>query len=190
MHLNPIKKTILEAMIKERQPRKPKYFAAKVGLNFSSCMMHILGLKKAGYVSSPEKGYYQITALGTRILKLRVSKEEATSLLNPVSSEKEFYFHTGINNYSGTHANSLLDFCKKLENVELKSIEFHLFRKDFEQWLKSIGDLELAKKMGIIRKTGTLGEELRRIIHKTAKDRCNELLNLSRTSKTITPMGK
>lgn len=182
MRLNPIKKTILEAMAKESQPRNPKYFATKVGLNFSSCMMHILGLRKAGYVSSPEKGYYQITDLGREALKPKFSKEEAASLLSPLALEKAFHFYTGINQYSGIQANSLIDFCKKIENIDIKSIEFHLSRKDFEQWLQSIGDQELAKKIEIIRETGTSGEELRRKVYQLAKTHCDELIDLSKSS--------
>ena len=179
MRLNPIKKTILEVMAEEIQPRKPKDIAQKVGLNFSSCMMHILGLKKAGYVSSPEKGYYKITDLGRELLKPKVSKEAAASLLSPVAPEKAFYFHTGINKYSGLQANSLPDFCEKLKNADIHSLEFHLSRKDFERWLESIGDLELAKKMGIIRETEVSGEELRRLIYNAIKTRCDVLMTLS-----------
>ena len=79
MRLNPIKKRILEAMAEERQPRKPKDIAQKVGLNFSSCMMHILGLKKAGFVASPEKGYYQVTELGKQAVGPTMSKEAAAA---------------------------------------------------------------------------------------------------------------
>jgi predicted transcriptional regulator len=182
MRLNPIKTTILEIMAKESQPRKPKDIAKKVGLNFSSCMMHILGLKKAGYVSSPEKGYYEITDLGRETLKPKVSKEVAASLLSPLTPEKAFYFYTGINQYSGMQAQSLPDFCEKIKNADINSVEFHFSRKDFEQWLESIGDRELAKKMGIIRETEAYGEELRRMIYEATRTRCDELMNLSKSS--------
>lgn len=179
MRLTSIKKTILEVMAKENQPRKPKDIAQKVGLNFSSCMMHILGLKKAGYVSSPEKGYYQITNLGRELLEPKISKEAATSLISPLALEKAFYFYTEINQYSGLHANSLPDFCEKIKHADIRSLEFHLSRKDFERWLESIGDRELAKKMGIIRETEVSGEELRKLVYKATKTRCDELMNLT-----------
>ncbi len=182
MRLTPIKKSILEVMAKENQPKKPKEIAQKVGLNFSSCMMHILGLKKAGYVSSPEKGYYQITGRGREFLASKVSKEEALSLLSPVAPEKAFYFYTGMNQYSGLQANGILDFCEKIKDIDIRSVEFHLSRKDFERWLESIGDRELAKKLGIIRDAKASGEELRRLVYKTAKTHCDELLNLSKVS--------
>jgi len=180
MRLNPIKKTILEVMAEESHPRKPKDIARKVELNFSSCMMHILGLKKAGYVSSPEKGYYQITNLGREILEPKVNKEVAASLLGPLAPEKAFYFYTGVNQYLGLLANSLPDFCKKIKNADIKSVEFHLSRKDFERWLESIGDQEQAKKMGIIRETEASGEELRRLVYEAAKTRCDKLMIVSK----------
>ncbi|MFP3985540.1 MAG: hypothetical protein ACLFU9_06205 [Candidatus Bathyarchaeia archaeon] len=183
MRLNPIKQRILEIMAKESQPKKPKEIARQVGLNFSSCMMHILGLKKAGYVSSPEKGHYQITDLGRQTLKPKASKEVAVAILNPVPTEKTFHFYTGIDQYSGLQATSLCDFCEKIKDVDVKSLEFHLSRKDFEQWLQSIGDQELAEKIGAIRETNASGEELRKLVYKAAKTRCDELINISQLSR-------
>ncbi len=182
MRLNPIKHRILEEMAKESQPEKPKDIAKKVGLNFSTCMMHILGLKKAGYVSTPEKGYYKITDLGREALKPKTNKEAAASLLKPVTPERAFYFYTGINQYSGMHANSICDFCEKIKNADKKSVEFHMSREDFERWFESIGDQELAKRIGAIRKAGASGEELRKLVYGAAKTRCDELLAITKSS--------
>ncbi|MGB9135278.1 MAG: winged helix-turn-helix transcriptional regulator, partial [Candidatus Bathyarchaeia archaeon] len=99
MRLNPIKQRILEEMAREDQPRTPKDIANKVGLNFSSCMMHVLGLKKAGYVSSPDKGHYKITGRGREALKPGLGKDEALFLLSPVAPEKAFYFYAGLHQY-------------------------------------------------------------------------------------------
>lgn len=178
MRITPIKKTILEELAKEGQPRKPKDIAKKLGLSFSSCMMHILGLKKAGYVFSPKRGYYELSDTGRASLKPKPS-------LTQLSPEKEFYFYTGINQYSGLHANSLLDFCEKLKITDPKSVEFHLARRDFEKWLESLGDRELAKKLGSIREKGASGEELRRLAYDAAKSRCDELKDVSKVSPHI-----
>jgi DNA-binding transcriptional ArsR family regulator len=182
MRLNPIKKTILEAMAKESQSQKPKDIAKRTGLNFSSCMMHILGLKKAGYVSSPEKGYYQITNMGREALKPTTSKEIAATLIHPVAPDKAFYFYTGVDQYSGLQATSLCDFCEKIKEVDAKSVEFHLSRKDFEQWFESLGDHELAKRLGMIREKGASEEDLRKMVYEVAKARCDELTTLSKAT--------
>jgi len=171
-----MKKTILKVMANESQPRKPKEIAKEVGLSFSSCMMHLLGLRKLGCVSSPEKGYYQITGLGREVLKPKISKEAATFILFPVASEKAFYFCAGINQYSGLHASSLQDFCNKIKDTDVKAIEFHLSRKDFERWFESIGDQELAQRIGMVREKKVTGEELRRLVYEITKTRCDELM--------------
>ena len=182
MRLNPIKQRILEAMASEDQPRKPKDIAKKVGLNFSSCMMHILGLKKAGYVSSPAKGYYGITALGRETLKPKMGKEKALFLLSRVASEKAFHFYTGLHKYTGLHANSLCDFCEKVMHADVRSIEFHLSRKDFERWFESLGDRELAVRVGVIREKEVSGENLRKLVYDAVKSHCDELTALSQSS--------
>ncbi len=178
MRITPIKKTILEELAKESQPKKPKDIAKKLGLNFSSCMMHILGLKKAGYVSSPKRGYYELTDRGTAALKPKSS-------LTQLSPEKGFYFYTGINQYSGLHANSLLDFCEKLKIADPQSVKFHIARRDFERWLESLGDRELARKLGAIREKGASGEELRRLVYEAAKSRCDELNGVLKVSQPV-----
>lgn len=182
MRLNPIKKRILEAMAEESQPRKPKDIAQKVGLNFSSCMMHILGLKKAGFVSSPEKGYYQITDLGKGAVEPRISKEAAASLLRPLTVEKFFHFYTGIDEHSGFEANSLLDFCERLKDIDVRSLEFHVSRGDFQRWLQTIGARELARKFEDIREKGQSGEALRSEVYRAARARCDELLSITKSA--------
>jgi len=182
MRLNPIKHRILEAMASEDQPRKPKDIAKKVGLNFSSCMMHILGLKKSGYVSSPTKGHYEVTALGRETLKPKMGKEEALFLLSPVAPERAFHFYTGLNQYTGIQATSLCDFCEKVKHADVKSIEFHLSRQDFERWFESLGDRDLARRVEAIRGKETSGEKLRKLVYDAAKSHCDELTALSRST--------
>lgn len=182
MRLNPIKQRILEEMAKEDRPNTPKEVAKKTGLNFSSCMMHLLGLKKAGYVSSPDKGYYEITNNGREALKPGLCKDEALFLLSPVAQEKAFYFYSGLHHYTGMHANSLCDFCEKVRHVDAKSIEFHFSRKDFERWFESLGDLEMAKRLNSIRDKDTSGDKLRKLVYEVAKARYDELASLTKSS--------
>ena len=63
--------------------------------------------------------------------------------------------------------------------MNMKSIEFHASRRDFELWLDSLGDLELAKIMGIIRRASLAGENLRERVYESVKSRCEELTDLS-----------
>lgn len=171
MGLNPVKKKILEEMALHAQPRRPKEIAEKVGVNFSSCMMHILGLKKAGYVSSPFKGYYRITNLGRDVVDNKTSEGADKSILASFGPDKTFYFYNGIDQYSGLRADSLFDFSEKIKEISIQSLEFHLFRRDFERWIESIGDVALAKKLEVIREGGGSGEELRRLVYETVEKR-------------------
>jgi hypothetical protein len=43
---------------------------------------------------------------------------------------------TAIGEYTGVAAVSLLDFLDKLKTVDTPSIVFHLYRRDFQQWIQ------------------------------------------------------
>ena len=49
--------------------------------------------------------------------------------------ENAFYFFTSIGNYTGENAASLEEFVRKIKEVDAKSLEFHLYRGDFEKWV-------------------------------------------------------
>ena len=154
--------------------------AETTGLSISSSMVHLLGLRKAGYVSTPEKSYYAITKIGKEAIDLpKLTKEKALHILRELPKEEAFYFYTGIDQYVGVYANSLNDFCDKIQTVNVKSIEFHAPRRDFELWLDSLGDLELAKIMGIIRRASLSGANLRERVYESVRSRCEELTGLS-----------
>jgi len=173
-------KKILEILWEVREPIKSREIAEKMGLNVRSSTMHLLRHVKAGYVFTPKKGYYTITEKGKEEIGLpRIDKAKALALLSPVPIEKAFHFHTGINQYLGIYANSLNDFREKIQTIDLKSIEFHLPRGDFEFWFHDLGDQELTKRIVLISKMGFSGEGLRKKVYETIKDRCEELTILS-----------
>ena len=59
--------------------------------------------------------------------------------------------------------------------MDVRSVNFHFKRRDFEKWVRDvIGDVELATKMGKIRKE-THGEKLRNEIVQLVKGRLDEL---------------
>jgi len=175
-----IRKKILEILWKAEEPMQSREMAKKMGINLRSSTMHLLRLMKAGYVSTPKKGYYAITEKGKEEIGLpRIDKTQALAVLSPVPIEKAFHFHTGINQYLGIYANSLNDFLEKIQTIDLKSIEFHIPRGDFEFWFHDLGDQELTKRIALISKMGFSGEELRKKVYETIKDRYEELTILS-----------
>jgi len=180
MQLNPIKKMILEALWQREKPVKPLEIARQLGIKNQQAMMHLLNLRNIGYVSSPERNHYIITELGKEALGLsKTTKDQATQILHPTLPEKAFHFYTGLGKYSGVYADSLQAFCDKIQKIGVETIEFHMPRKDFENWMQHLGDDELAKKMATLREQGLTGEELRQKIYETTKYRCEELKRIT-----------
>lgn len=162
------------------KPVTIQLLAEKVGLTPSSTMGYLLGLIKAKYVAVPQKHYYSITTAGKHAIGLpKIDKPLAQNILGTVPAEKAFHFYFGIDQHSGVYADSLKDFVDKLLAVDLASVTFHVPRKDFELWVRSLGDLELSKKLGMLRAAGMSGEQLRKEIYEAAKARYEELVALT-----------
>lgn len=107
-----------------------------------------------------------------------VSNKMATKILRTVPYNNAFYFFTGIRQYSGKFAVSLSDFCQKIKRIDMKSVDFHFKRRDFQKWIRTtIGDAYLANKISRIREH-VQGEELRDQIHQTVEMRLAELKKL------------
>lgn len=179
MSISDVKRKILEVLSKTEKPMKVQEIAEKTGLNVKSSMMHLLWLRKMGYASMPEKNLYSITPLGKQTLSQpKTDKKQAENILRMVPIDKAFHFHLGIGQYLGIFATSLSDFCNKLKTINVKSVEFHIPRRDFEAWVESLGDIELARKIGAIRVAGLFGENLRQRMYETVKSRFEELSQL------------
>jgi hypothetical protein len=79
-----------------------------------------------------------------------------------VPREKAFYFFTSIGNYTGSSASSLKEFMEKINEVNVKSLEFHLYRGDFEKWMSDVlRDGELAGDISRLQRLNLMGEPLR-----------------------------
>jgi predicted transcriptional regulator len=179
MGLVEAKMKILEKLWEEQQPMKAKDIAQKMNLGVAAATMHLLGLKKWGYVSTPKHGYYAITDLGKETIGLpKIDKANAAKILSNLTHDKAFHFYTGLHQYTHVLASSLADFYDKLQKIDVKSVEFHISRKDFEHWFQSLGDVELAKRLGLIRGMQLHGEELRTRVYEAVKHRLEELKNI------------
>lgn len=153
-----------------------KDVARKLGLKVAATNMHLLGLKKAGHVHSPKHRHYAITESGKETIGFpKMDKALAGRILSPVSADKAFHFYTGVHQYTHVAAHSLAEFVNKLHDIDAKSIEFHVPRKDFEHWVQSLGDLELAKRLSVVRNKHAHGEDLKARVYETVKHRLEEL---------------
>jgi len=178
MSLAETKMKVLEKIWEEGKPMELKEVAQKTGLKVAAANMHLLGLRKTGHVSSLH-GRYTITDLGKEVLGLpKIDKAHALKILGHMPNDKAFHFYTGLHQHLGVQANNLAEFCDKIEKINIKSIEFHTPRKDFEHWFRSLGDVELARRIASIQNANLHGEELRKKIIEAAKHRLEELKRL------------
>jgi len=112
---------------------------------------------------------------GPKVRKLVLNKNLASKILRNVPEQEVFRFYLAIGEPTGETAVSLADFINKMETVDVRSVNFHFPRKDFEKWIRGvIGDAELALRIGRIR-LGIQGEALRNEIMRVVKVRLNEL---------------
>jgi hypothetical protein len=104
-----------------------------------------------------------------------LDKAVISKILRTVQSNEGFHFFRAPGDSTGKTATSLADFVEKLRTVDIRSVNFHFPRQDFEKWLRDvIGDAELSRRIGRIRKE-THGEKLRSEIIQAVKGRLDEL---------------
>jgi|APFre7841882654_1041346.scaffolds.fasta_scaffold00493_8 hypothetical protein len=102
--------------------------------------------------------------------------DTGSKILRTVPREKAFYFFTSIGNYTGTSASSLKEFMEKTNEVNVKSLEFHLSRGDFEKWMAEVlQDTELAGEIRRLQKLNLTGNSLRDQLNFTVSRRFKRL---------------
>jgi hypothetical protein len=180
MTLSPIKIEILETMLLNGKPMKAMEIASENKKEFPPTMMHLLGLVRKGYVETPQKGIYIITESGKKALDIpETTKETAKGILAYAPHDKSFMFYIELDKPLHMHAHSLQDFANKLNKVDIKSVEFHTKRGDFESWFTCLGDPELAKKTALLKTKKVEGEALRLRLHSLVEQRLQELLQMT-----------
>jgi len=106
-------------------------------------------------------------------------KEETTSrILRTLPREKAFYFFTSIGNYTGERAISFKEFTDKINEVNVKSLEFHLYRGDFEKWIaETLEDQELTQKIENLRNRNYSGTALKEQLYKTLNKHYEKMIS-------------
>jgi hypothetical protein len=105
-------------------------------------------------------------------------KEVAQKILSKVPQYSAFYFFRGIGQYDGKFATSLIDFNHKVKTINIKSVDFHFKRRDFENWIRTtVEDTYLADKIPKINKS-VKGEELLTQMCQMIEKRLTELKKL------------
>jgi hypothetical protein len=180
MSLSTVKQEILETMLLNEKLMKAIEIANESKKEFPPTMMHLLGLTRMGYVNSPEKGQYIITEKGKNALGIpETSKEKAVAILGYAAHERAFNFYVTVGKPLNLHAHNLRDFANKLDKADIVSVDFHMQRGDFEAWFKMLGDAELAKKTGLLKKKNLAGEDLRKKLRSIVEQRYLYLAKLA-----------
>lgn len=179
MSLLPAKRAVLENLLLSDKPARPAQIAKDMGGRVNSTMMHLIWLVRAGYAVSPEKGLYAITDKGKRALGIpEITSEIAQNILAESYKEKAFHFYADIEKPLNLYAFGIRDFVEKIPKVDAQSLEFHLSRGDFEKWFECVGDVELSKKLAILKERKLPGEQLREVLQQILSSRCTELSRL------------
>ncbi|MCJ7768679.1 DUF5752 family protein [Candidatus Bathyarchaeota archaeon] len=91
-----------------------------------------------------------------------MSTDSASKASRNVPREKAFYFFTSVGNYTGMSAASLKEFMDRVNDVNAKSLEFHLQRGDFEKWVEDVlQDKDLALEIKRMQRFNLMGDALR-----------------------------
>lgn len=133
-----------------------KDFTRMVGLTSNQVVMLMQELADVGLLKKVGGGF-SITEAGKRIFRMFVTVPEGM----------EFRFFAGIGKPTGFSARNLQEFLEVVKEVDAIALEFHISRRDFENWALTIfGDLQLVRGFRKIRETAANGEKLRNEIVK------------------------
>jgi predicted transcriptional regulator len=127
-------------------------FAQKVNLTTDQTIHQIQELAKEGFLQKVGSGGYGITQKGKAAIKV----------FTFVPKEAVFHFYYGVDRPSECTAESLKQFYEDIKQVNVESIEFHLYRGDFGNWFKEVfKDPEFTNELDRLKTNGLRGEDLR-----------------------------
>jgi hypothetical protein len=107
--------------------------------------------------------------------KTVTNRAPVKDILRNLVNHEVFHFYIGIGKPINKTATSLTDFVEKLRTVDVRSVEFHFQRQDFEKWLKdTVSDDLLSRRIGGIERKVS-GEVLRNEIIRIIKGRVDEI---------------
>jgi hypothetical protein len=129
-------------------------FSQAVNLNQDEIMDAFQQLATMGFLRKVGSGY-SLTEKG----------RNANKIIIQVPEGKEFNFFVGVGKPLGFSAHSLEEFYRLVKQVTSDSLEFHLYRGDFENWIRDvIGDRQLPLDISGVRGAELKGEDIRKRI--------------------------
>jgi len=103
------------------------------------------------------------------------SADLATKILGELLPEQSFYFYNGVGSPSGEIARSLGEFINKIKIIDIGSLEFHMFRGDFDKWVMMLGDETLSQQIANLKLAKLNDENLRNRLLKVLRLRQGSL---------------
>jgi DNA-binding Lrp family transcriptional regulator len=152
---------ILEVMSLISRKLDFQEFTRRVGLTEGETLDQMQKLEERGFLKKVGQGY-----------ALTMNGKMAIKVLGKVPEGKQFHFYKGLDQYTGFSADSLKHFYEIIKQVNIETLEFHLLRRDFENWVKTVlSDENLITELVRIRESQIDGEELRKEVLKVIEER-------------------
>jgi hypothetical protein len=105
-------------------------------------------------------------------------QEEASRIFRKLLKEQSFYFFTSVGNYTGESAASFEEFLERIKVIDIKSLDFHFYRGDFEKWVAdTIEDNVLAEEILNLRNICPTRDVLRKRLITIVSKRREKLLS-------------
>lgn len=152
---------ILKLMCQVTTKMDMTLFAQKADQSPAEAMANVQALVQGGYVRKIGSGY-GVTEKGKHAIKA----------FSQAPDDKAFIFYTQIGNPTVFLAKSPADFYNIVGQISADSLDFHLARGDFENWVRDVlADAELAERIGCFRIAEIKGEELRKVLLKVLEEK-------------------
>jgi hypothetical protein len=136
-------------------------FAQRACLTYNEIIAQMQELAKDGFLKKAGGGF-AMTDKGKNALKP----------FKAVPWNKRFNFYFDIGEPSGASAGSIKEFYDLTKKINTVSLEFHLFRGDFENWFGDAAeDPAFAGELAKLRAINLKNEELRTAITKAMAER-------------------
>ncbi len=131
-------------------------FAQAAGLTNEQAIEHVHQLAETGFLKKVGTGYC-LTDKGKNAFKIGLE----------VPPEQAFNFYVAVDDPLEVTAHSIEEFYRAIKEVPIESLDFHLYRGDFERWIEEvIKDEPLADDVGELEGYGLSGEDLRKALLK------------------------
>ena len=111
--------------------------------------------------------------------KPTVDKATVSRLLRSVPKNEGLELYRSPGEYTGRTVTGLADLAEKLKAVDVRAVNYHFKRREFERWIRgTLGDEELARRFGRLNRE-LHGEKLRAEMLTLVRARLEELRSVT-----------